>query len=104
MRLAWLGLVLIGAVASDARAICRVVVEIGSPPPMVDPAQSGGMIYRRDAGIGQDCKPRPPSMSMDLAVSLDDGGALDDGGGMLDDGGGGLDGGGGGASARPGPP
>jgi MYXO-CTERM domain-containing protein len=58
-----------------AHAICRVVVQEGSPPPVVDPAQSVLMIHRSQVPVGKDCSPLPPNMSMpDLGSIGDDAG------------------------------
>jgi hypothetical protein len=77
---------------TGAHAICRVVVSTGSPPPVIDPAQSVLLVHRQNVPVGQDCGPMPPNMSMpDLGVSLaddlgiadlswPDSGPLDDGG------------------------
>ena len=48
---------------APAHAICRMVVAVDSPPPVVDPAQSVLMVFRHGVPVGQNCPPAPPNMS-----------------------------------------
>jgi MYXO-CTERM domain-containing protein len=70
----------------DAHAICRVVVEEGSIPPVIVPQQSVMFVLRHDVPIGPGCMGPPDMGAMgDLGADTDGGGSND--GGPDDDGG-----------------
>jgi MYXO-CTERM domain-containing protein len=94
----------IAITAQPAWGICRIISEVGSPPPAVQPAQSVLMVLRHQVQVGLTCMPNqtpppPVMMGADLsvvaaddlgmpaedlgpAVALDDGGLDEDGGGQ----------------------
>jgi MYXO-CTERM domain-containing protein len=73
------------AAASEVAAICRVVEEPGSPPPVIEPEQPVLLLKRADVVIGEDCPPPPiePDAGADDAgapdAGLPDGGVTDAG-------------------------
>ncbi|HZS37586.1 MAG TPA: hypothetical protein VFF06_12205, partial [Polyangia bacterium] len=82
--------------APHARAMCRVVVENGTLPPIIEPQQAVLLVLERGVKLGPSC-PAPSSDGGGSMASDDGGGSMtsDDGGGsMASDDGGALDDGG----------
>ncbi len=81
MRAAW-SVVLLAAMAADARAVCRVLPAQGDEVPVVEPRQSVLLVLQRGVPVG------PNSCATDGGAGdgggiFSDGGALGDGGGLV---------------------
>jgi hypothetical protein len=89
MRVVGLTCVLALLGATDARAVCRVIAEEGTTPPVIDPAQAVMLVLEQGVPVGP-CL-APGTTMLDGGGALDDAGSFDDAGSALDDGGGALD-------------
>ena len=56
---------LLAIASADANAICRMVVQQGSVPPAVSPAQSVLLVKQHNVPVGPGCPPAPPTTFSD---------------------------------------